>query len=95
MKFRILKTADHEWTIQKLQKGGEPISRGRYVGQLTKPRWIDVGYHNRFKWAATALLDQLVGDELEKGKEYLAAIEAAEARVMEAVMQLETEPEGV
>lgn len=88
-KYRIERTGKAEWTISRLIPKGTIASRGRTAGKPTEAdRWEDFAYYPNLKSAATRLLDSLVGDELESGRNICAAIEAAEARVVQAIEKI-------
>ncbi len=70
MKYRIKRHSDTNWTLQRWDR-------------KTKA-WVSAGHHTRLKHLATAALDVFLGDEL-KGRDILAAIKAAESRVVDLV----------
>jgi hypothetical protein len=102
MKFRIRRRDALNWVIERFQEGGQEITRGRYVGQLTKEKWDDVnpvGYFPNLKHATRRMMDEVLADEWPEegwtGEDLTQAMEAAEARVLAAVEEcvsaLETE----
>ena len=90
-KFRLIRLDANNWAIERWQTGGEPISRGRYAGQLTQEKWDTVNrlYFPTLAWAAKRLLDLEIGETWPEdgwtGADIRTAIDAAESRVLEAV----------
>jgi len=84
MEYRIIRSDPMNWTIQQKQEAGQPITRGRYAGQLTQERWMDDGHYPSLKEAATALLDKAAGDAMltEVTTSILDAIERAKLAVL-------------
>lgn len=96
MKYRITHPDKYNWCVEAWEEGGEAISRGRYVGQLKKAKWIVLGYHSTLRNAATAMLDDAAGDAIASGEatSILQAIELAETRVMAAIAEPVSAEEG-
>lgn len=89
-KYRIQRSGKSEWTISRLIPKGSIAARGRTAGQPSATdRWEDCAYYPRLRPALQRLFDDLIGDEQESGKILLEAIQAAEARVNEAISRLE------
>lgn len=88
MKYRINRADERNWTLDRWDEGGYTIDRGPKAGETKKPGWKVLGYYPNIKSAAVAALDKSVGDNLT-GADIIAAIEAAEARVLEAVSSIE------
>lgn len=89
MKYRIVRRDPLNWAIERWQEGGQPISRGRYAGQLTQAKWDTVnpvGFYPTLAHAARRLLDEEIGNDWT-GTDILEVVQAAEARVIAVVEQ--------
>jgi hypothetical protein len=84
MKYRITHPDKYNWDLERFEGGGELISRGRYVGQEKKAKWVTVSHHGNLRAAAKAMLTQAAGDALLAGEAegILEALTLAEERVM-------------
>ena len=84
--FRIRLNDPLNWVIEKYSPGGEVISRGKFVGKLTKEAWKIVGYYCNAKEAYQALLHKEITElTLNENKPIAEAIALAEKNVLELI----------
>ena len=97
LKYAIRKLDDLNWQLFEWQAGGEEITRGRFVGQLTQSKWKPMeSYHPDVDGAVRALLKIATLDSVPKGinldtEAILAALEAARADVIAAAVAVTPE----
>ena len=99
--LRVRKSNAHNWVIEEYQVGGEEITRGKYLGQLTQAKWDKInplGYFSDLKWAAKALMDEHLQDSWPTdgwtGADLFKAIEEAEARTLAVIEKALANPKA-
>jgi hypothetical protein len=90
LKYAIRKLDENNWQIHEWQAGGDEITRGRFVGQITQAKWKPMdSYHGdvdgavRWLMKAATLANAPKHQNLDT-EAILAALEAARADVIAA-----------
>jgi hypothetical protein len=63
-------------TLQRYVAGGEVITKGKYVGQLTKPKWETVGYFSNMTQVLNEVISlSLIKNDVISIEQYIIRIE--------------------
>ena len=86
--YRLQRDA-HNWIVQGFQAGGEVITRGKFVGQEKKAKWVDICYFPSIMHAANRMLELFISDgteeQINQAVELKLVIEDGLARVEKIV----------
>lgn len=88
-KYRITRDTLN-WVVEVFE-GGQPVSRGRYVGRVAQEKWVPRSFHISLEGAALKLLDLATGNLVSQEQEILEAIKEAKAEVIHAVREVHRE----